>query len=136
MNAIGFIKFADLNVMLYRDLDDPLIRIRDIVRALNYDGSPAEIIYCCEMDEVVDNADGLFVTERGLYNILSHSDTNTGKAWRRIIFDQIIEMRRSRGMDVQEQFEEWSNNIYYDEKTGKMMCSVTVEGGDVVQEEV
>ena len=50
--------------------------------------------------------------------------------------DELISMRRSKGRNIAEQFEEWDHaldNIYFDEETGKLMQSVTVQGGDVEQ---
>ena len=43
---------------------------------------------------------------------------------------------RTKGRNIAEQFEEWNHaldNIYFDEETGKLMQSVTVQGGDVEQ---
>ena len=77
-----------------------------------------------------------FVTENGLYNILSQSRMEIARAWRRVIHDELISMRRAKGRDVVEQFEEWDHaldNIYFDEETGRLMQSVTVQGGDVEQ---
>ena len=56
--------------------------------------------------------------------------------WRRIVHDELINMRRTKGRNIAEQFEEWDHaldNIYFDEETGKLMQSVTVQGGDVEQ---
>ena len=50
--------------------------------------------------------------------------------------DELINMRRTKGRNIAEQFEEWDHaldNIYFDEETGKLMQSVTVQGGDVEQ---
>ena len=77
-----------------------------------------------------------FVTEIGLYNILSQSRVTTARKWRQIVHQQLIDMRKERGKDIVEQFEEWDNmldDIYYDEETGMLMQSVTVAGGDVEQ---
>ena len=77
-----------------------------------------------------------FVTENGLYNILSQSRMEIARAWRRIVHDELINMRRTKGRNIAEQFEEWDHaldNIYFDEETGKLMQSVTVQGGDVEQ---
>ena len=45
-------------------------------------------------------------------------------------------MRRSRGLDIIAQFDEWDHvldTLYFDEETGILMQSVTVQGGDVEQ---
>ena len=65
-----------------------------------------------------------FVTENGLYNILSQSRMEIARAWRRIVHDELINMRRTKGRNIAEQFEEWDHaldNIYFDEETGKLM---------------
>ena len=44
--------------------------------------------------------------------------------------------RKSRGMTIKDQFDEWDDlldTVYFDEKTGILMQSVTVAGGDVEQ---
>ena len=66
-----------------------------------------------------------FITETGLYNILSQSKKPIARAWRRVVHEELIALRRSQGKDVSEKFKEWdhmADNIYFDE-----------EGGDVEQ---
>ena len=78
----------------------------------------------------------VFVTENGLYNIMSQSRMDTARKWRRIIHDELINLRRSRGKNVVEQFDDWDHELdtlYFDEETGILMQSVTVQGGDVEQ---
>lgn len=56
--------------------------------------------------------------------------------WRRVVHDELINMRKEKGRNITEQFEEWDHamdNIYFDEETGQLMQSVTVPGGDVIQ---
>lgn len=77
-----------------------------------------------------------FITETGLYNILSQSRKPIARAWRRIIHEELINLRKSRGNNIVEQFDDWNHeldDIYFDEETGKLMQSVTVQGGDVIQ---
>lgn len=77
-----------------------------------------------------------FVTETGLYNVLSQSRKPIARAWRRIVHTELINLRKTRGKDVAEQFEDWdrlADSIFFDEETGMMMQSVTVPGGDVEQ---
>ena len=50
--------------------------------------------------------------------------------------EELIALRRSRGKNISEQFEDWDHRadaIYFDEETGMLMRSVTVPGGDVEQ---
>ena len=77
-----------------------------------------------------------FVTENGLYNILAQSRMEIAKILRRVVHDELINMRKEKGRNIAEQFEEWDHamdNIYFDEETGQLMQSVTVPGGDVIQ---
>lgn len=77
-----------------------------------------------------------FVTELGLYNILSQSRKPIARGWRRIVHMELIRLRKSRGKDVVDQFEDWDHQLddfYFDEATGVLMQSVTIPGGDVVQ---
>ena len=77
-----------------------------------------------------------FVNEHGLYSILSQSRKEIARAWRRVVHDELINLRRTKGFDISEQFDEWNNamdNIYFDEATGQLMQSVTTPGGDVEQ---
>ena len=77
-----------------------------------------------------------FITETGLYNILSQSRKPLARRWRRVIHQELISLRRSRGKNIVEQFEDWNHDldaIYVDPETNVMMRSVTVQGGDVIQ---
>ena len=77
-----------------------------------------------------------FVTERGLYNIFEQSNKPVARKWRRIINDELIDLRKSRGKNVVDQFADWNHKldtIFMDPETGQMMQSVTVQGGDVIQ---
>ena len=77
-----------------------------------------------------------FLTESGLYSVLAQSRKPVARAWRRVIAEELIALRRSRGKNISEQFEDWdhmADTIYFDEVTGRLMRSVTVPGGDVEQ---
>ena len=77
-----------------------------------------------------------FVTETGLYNVLAQSRKPIARAWRRVIAEELIALRRSRRKNISEQFEDWDHRadaIYFDEENGMLMRSVTVPGGDVEQ---
>ena len=77
-----------------------------------------------------------FVTELGLYNILSQSRKPIARKWRRIVHSNLVMMRRNNKLTIEGQFEEWdamSDDLYIDPETGILMQSVTVRGGDVEQ---
>lgn len=140
MNVVGLIKFDNRNVCVYRDVNDPLFKLRDIASMLKYGDNIDELISLCESDEYIldslDHEEVYFINERGLYSILSQLRDSTSRKWRRVVFNQLIELRKSQNMDIVEQFDEWDHaldDIYYDEETGVLMQSVTVAGGDVIQ---
>ena len=135
MQIVGIIKFDNSNVCVYEDINDPLFKLRDIARMLRFEGTIDELVSLCEHDEVIDG-DEYFINERGLYSLLSQLRDSTSRKWRRVIFNQLIELRKSRNMNIVDQFDEWNHaldDIYYDEETGILMESVTVAGGDVIQ---
>ena len=77
-----------------------------------------------------------FVTELGLYNILSQSRKPMARKWRRIVHSNLVMMRRNNKLTIEGQFEEWDamlDDLYIDPETGILMQSVTVRGGDVEQ---
>lgn len=145
IEVVGTIKFGNYLLDVYGSLDEPLFKAKDVADILEYsEGNTWRMICKCEEDEVLklqmvvagQRRDINFLTEHGLYNTLSQSRKPIARGWRRIIHDELINLRKSRNMDVLEQFEEWDHaldDIYFDEDTGVMMQSVTVEGGDVIQ---
>lgn len=145
MRIVGNVLFMKHTLPVYDSLDKPLFKASDIANIIDYsEGNVWKMLEMCEADEKLNlplvvagqRRTVSFVTETGLYNILSQSRKAVARAWRRIIHEELINLRKSRGKNVAEQFEDWNNqadNIYFDEETGMMMQSVTVEGGDVEQ---
>lgn len=144
-NVVGSIKFDDRLLNVYSSLDEPLFRASDIARMIDYsEGNTWKLLEMCEEDEKLQlpmvvsgqRRSVSFVTETGLYNILSQSRKPLARKWRRVIHNELIRIRKEKGMDIVEQFEEWDHmldTIYFDEETGLLMQSVTVAGGDVDQ---
>ena len=127
------IKFGDIDIPVYYDgnLDNPIFKFKDLKL-------PVKMLERIEADEWFKSlSDGdLYVTELGLYDLLSIDDSNNARLWRRVVHEQLIELRKAKEYNMTEQFEEWeelASAYYIDEETGRMMKSVTVEGGDVVQ---
>ena len=139
----GTISFGGKLLNVYGDLDAPLFKAKDISHVIEYSaGNEWKMLEMCEDDEKLklpmvvagQRRSVNFVTENGLYNILSQSRMEIARAWRRIVHDELINMRKSKGRNIAEQFEEWDHAldyIYFDEETGKLMQSVSVQGGDV-----
>lgn len=143
--VVGTIKFDNRLLNVYSSVDEPIFRASDVASMIEYsEGNTWKLLELCEHDEKLNlpmvvagqRRNISFVTERGLYNILAQSRKPIAKKWRRVVHDQLIQMRKSRGMDILEQFDEWDrllDDLYFDEETGFLMQSVTVQGGDVIQ---
>lgn len=145
INVVGTITFGNRRLDVYSSLDEPLFRASDVADMIDYShGNTWSMLNMCEEDEKLNlplvvagqRRNVSFVTETGLYNILSQSRMRLARMWRRVIHTELIELRRSRGMNIEQQFEDWDHrldDIFFDEETGRMMQSVTVPGGDVIQ---
>lgn len=145
IKIVGSIKFKTRALPVYGDLDAPLFKAADVADLVEYgEGNVWNLMRLCEEDEHMtlplvvagQRRQVTFVTEMGLYNILAQSRKPLARAWRRVVHEQLIAMRRSNGMNISEQFEEWdhlADNIYFDEERGCLMRSVTIQGGDVEQ---
>ena len=145
MDVVGHIQFDHQTIDVYSSLDVPLFRATDVADMVEYsDGNTWKMLEMCEAHEKLNlplvvagqTRKVSFVTESGLYNILSQSRKPIARKWRMIIHEELINLRKSRGKNVSEQFTDWdheADTIFYDPKTDQMMKSVTVPGGDVIQ---
>lgn len=145
MKIEGSILFDGKRMNVYSSLEEPLFKAADIAKMIGYSsGNTTKMLEMCEEDEKLiipmvvagQRRRVNFVTETGLYNILSQSRKPVARKWRRIIHDELIQLRKSRNYDIAEQFEEWNHeldSLYFDEETGILMQSVTMSGGDVEQ---
>lgn len=82
------------------------------------------------------------VNELGIYEALFASRRLEARKFRMWAGTVMQKLRKSVGLeqyevmrmtepDIQEEIDEILDDLFYDEETGKLMCSVTVEGGDV-----
>ena len=145
VKVVGTIKLGGQELNVYSSLDEPVFKASDIANMLDYSaGNVWNLLGMCEEDEKLllsmivtgQRRQVSFVTERGLYNILEQSRKPLARKWRRVINDELIALRKARNLNILERFEEWGHeldNLYFDEETGMIMESVTVEGGDVEQ---
>ena len=143
--VVGKITFDNRQLDVYSSLDEPLFRAQDVAKMIEYsNGNVWKMLEVCEEDEKIklsmvvsgQSRNISFVTEMGLYNILSQSRKPIARKWRRVIHSELIRMRKARNKDVVEQFDDWDHELdtlYYDEATDTLMQSVTVQGGDVEQ---
>ena len=142
---VGFVSFDGITIDVYNSLDEPIFKVVDVATAIDI---PEEkfwsVISMCESDEIVlmptamdDNGFArIYITESGLYNVLSQSQEVLARKWRRVIIKELIRLRKEDDMDIVEQFDEWDNmldDIYFDEDRKEFMASVTIQGGDVIQ---
>ena len=129
----------------YADDDEPAFLAYDVMRMLGY-SQITEVLALCEPDEVFNAkvtpvVDGFsfkmdLLTEHGLYNVLSQSRAVLARKWRKIIHQELINMRKEKDRDISQQFDYWNDmldDLYFDEEKGVMMQSVTTQGGDVIQ---
>jgi prophage antirepressor-like protein len=145
INKVGVIEFDDAVIDVYDSLDKPLFKLIDIADAINIPEEKFwDVVSLCESDEIImfpaipedDGISRIYITESGLYNVLSQSRDLIARKWRRVIIKELIELRKTREMDICDQFEEWDrmlDDIYFDEDTGTLMVSVLTQGGDVTQ---
>ncbi len=145
VKIVGHIRLGSSVLDVYGDLDEPLFKASDIANIIEYShGNAWKMLDMCEEDEKLNlpmvvagqRRAVSFVNEHGLYSILSQSRKEIARAWRRVVHDELINIRQAKGFDISEQFDEWDNamdNIYFDEATGQLMQSVTTPGGDVEQ---
>jgi prophage antirepressor-like protein len=145
VKVVGAINFDSKIVDVYASLDEPLFRATDVASMIGYSQNNTwKMLEMCEQDEKLvlqqvvagQRRAVSFVTETGLYNILSQSRKPIARKWRRVIHNELIRLRKSRDMNIVEQFEEWDHELdglYFDETTGVLMQSVTIQGGDVEQ---
>ena len=145
VDVVGRISFDNKLLDVYSSLDEPIFKATDIAKMIEYsEGNAWKMLEMCEKDEKLNllmvvagqRRSVSFVTETGLYNILSQSRKPLARKWRRIIHEELIRLRKSRNHNIVQQFEEWDHRldaIFYDEETDTIMQSVTVQGGDVEQ---
>ena len=114
----GSISFGGKRLNVYGDLDAPLFKAKDISHAIGYSsGNEWRMLEMCEEDEKLklplvvagQRRSGNFVTENGLYNILAQSRMEIARSWRRVVHDELINMRKEKGRNIAEQFEEWDH---------------------------
>lgn len=145
IKIVGEVKFRNRVLAVYGNLDAPLFKAADVADLVEYgEGNIWNLVRLCEDDEHMllplvvagQKRQVTFITETGLYNILSQSRKPLARSWRRVVHEELIALRQSQGKNVAEKFGEWdrlADNIFFDEERCCLMRSVTVQGGDVEQ---
>ena len=115
-DKVGTIVFDNVSLDVYSSLNEPLFKATDVASTIEYsDGNAWRMANLCENDEKLNlpmvvagqRRSVAFITETGLYNVLSQSRKPIARKWRRIIHDEIIQLRKQRELDIIQQFEEW-----------------------------
>ena len=144
-DVVGTISFDDKVLNVYSSLDNPIFKALDVAKMIDYsEGNTWKMLEMCEEDEKLNlplvvagqKRTVSFITETGLYNVLSQSRKPIARKWRRIIHEELIRLRKSRNYDIVQQFDKWDHELdtlYIDEETGIMMQSDNIQGGDVIQ---
>lgn len=152
MQYCGKIEFGGhtLNVFFENALDEPWFQAIEVAKLIDYSVvNTAHMLKQVEQDEKIlvstrnsnttargNAANMWFISELGLYNVLSQSRKPIARGWRRIVHQELINLRRSRKKNIVEQFDDWDEaleGIYFEEETGILMQSITLPGGDVDQ---
>jgi prophage antirepressor-like protein len=150
MQYCGKIEFGGHILHVFNTLDEPWFQAIEVSKMIDYSvGNTAHMLKQVEQDEKMlvstrnsnttargNAANMWFISELGLYNVLSQSRKPIARGWRRIVHQELINLRRSRKKNIVEQFDDWDEEfegIYFDEETGMLMQSVTMPGGDVEQ---
>lgn len=143
VEVVGEIKFDGVSISVYEDLNNPLFRIQDVAKLIGYRQDNAHrLLEYCEEDEQLtvrllrfgQRRKAIMVTEMGLYNVLAQSRMIAARKWRRIIFEQLIELRKEAERNIAEQFVMWDSrldDVWFDEETGKHMYAMNGPGGTV-----
>ena len=118
----GSISFGGKRLNVYGDLDAPLFKAKDISHAIGYSsGNEWRMLEMCEEDEKLklplvvagQRRSVNFVTENGLYNILAQSRMEIARSWRRVVHDELINMRKripEFTEYVLKYYEKWQND--------------------------
>lgn len=104
-NKVGTLTFDKRQLDIYSSLDEPLFSARDVADMVGYSaGNTWNMLGMVETDEKLilpmvvagQSRSVSFVTESGLYNILAQSRKPLARKWRRLISDELINLRKQR----------------------------------------
>lgn len=128
-----------------------VVRSEDGSNDLRYEHKPVDRITSGDIGKDIGRKPGenktrwmLAVNEAGIYQALFASRKLEARKFQLWAFDILKKLRKGVGLqgyevmrmtepDIQEQIDWFLDSLYWDEKTGKVMVSVTVRGGDTDQ---
>ena len=143
MKIVGQIRFDSDVLDVYDSLDTPYFLASEVFMLLNYSPEKgAQILEEVELDEQIpafiqlagQNKQVRMINELGLYNILGRSNKTAARKWRRIIYSNLIMMRKNCGLSIDQQVQEWNastNNLFIDQDTGILMEYKIIPGWGV-----
>ena len=149
------IRFVEINCEWYailKDICDALnLRTKDISQRLHPDMLERVLVEVSEdgSNDVRSRGENatrwmLAVNEIGIYEALFASrrlEARKFRLWSATVLQKLrsqiglkqYEVMRMTEPNIQEEIDHMLDNLFYDEETGTLMESVTVEGGDVIQ---
>lgn len=138
---------------ILKDICDALdLRTDKVAQRLDSDMLTRLLVETSDHPSKVDRSRGenktrwmLAVNEIGIYEALFASRKLEARQFRKWSSTVMQKLRRHVGLEgyevmrmtdpnVQEEIDHFLDELFFDEETGRLMCSVTVAGGDVVQE--
>lgn len=148
------IRFVEINGewwAILKDICDALnLKTFDVSKRLDSDMLEKVRVDACDMglngvrSRARKTQDMLVINEEGIYEALYASRRLEARKFRRWSASVMRKLRSSIGLkgyevmrmtepDIQDQIDFILDTLYWDDKTGKLMQSVTVQGGDVEQ---
>ena len=120
VKVVGTIKLGGQELDVYSSLDEPVFKAADIATMLDYSaGNVWNLVKVCEPEDIKEfqiisggqRRTVTFVTRMGLYDIICECRRNhLTKPMLRDINDELINLRKSRGLNIVEQFKEWDKS--------------------------
>lgn len=119
MKIAGQIRFDGDVLDVYNSLDTPYFLASEVLMLLNYSPEEgAQILEAIELDEQIpafiqfagQKKQVRMLNELGLYNIIGRSNQPAARKWRRIIYSNLIMMRRRHQVTIDDQFGEWNTH--------------------------
>lgn len=154
-NWCGYdIRFVEVNGEWYailKDICDALkLKTFDVSRRLSPDMMEKVRVYACDMgsngvrSRARKTQDMIAINEIGIYEALFASrrlEARKFRMWAATVLQKLrmrvglegYEVMKMTDPEIQEDIDHILDNLFYDEETGMLMESVTVQGGDVEQ---
>ena len=116
VKVVGTIKLGGQELDVYSSLDEPVFKAADIANMLDYSaGNVWNMVKVCEPEDIKEfqivsggqRRKMTFVTRMGLYDIICECRKPITKKILHDINEELIILRKSRGLNIVEQFKTW-----------------------------